>query len=110
MSVLKMFRLDGKIALVTGCRRGIGRGFSQALAEAGADIVGVSATLESTGSITGSASQEGKLDARDKPLTNAPHTLEDMGATNWEHPYSCELTYTGIELTHLPIWPRCAYD
>jgi 2-deoxy-D-gluconate 3-dehydrogenase len=35
---------------VTGCRRGIGRAFAQALAEAGADIVGVSASLEPHGS------------------------------------------------------------
>ena len=32
--------------LVTGCRRGIGKAFAVALAEAGADIVGVSKTLE----------------------------------------------------------------
>jgi 2-dehydro-3-deoxy-D-gluconate 5-dehydrogenase len=50
MSILDMFKLNGKTALVTGCRRGIGRGFAQALAEAGADIIGVSATLESSGS------------------------------------------------------------
>ena len=50
MAILDMFQLNGKTALVTGCRRGIGRGFAQALAEAGADIVGVSATLESSGS------------------------------------------------------------
>jgi len=50
MTILNQFRLDGKIALVTGCRRGIGRGFAQALAEAGADIVGVSAHLELSGS------------------------------------------------------------
>jgi 2-deoxy-D-gluconate 3-dehydrogenase len=47
---LDQFRLDGQTALVTGCRRGIGRAFAQALAEAGADIVGVSATLASSGS------------------------------------------------------------
>ncbi len=46
MSILDLFRLDGKTALVTGCRRGIGRAFAEALAEAGADIVGVSANLE----------------------------------------------------------------
>ena len=46
MGVLDLFRLDGKVALVTGCRRGIGRGYARALAEAGADIVGVSASLE----------------------------------------------------------------
>ena len=50
MSILNQFKLDGKIALVTGCRRGIGRGFAQGLAEAGADIIGVSASLESSGS------------------------------------------------------------
>ncbi|MCX7017052.1 MAG: SDR family oxidoreductase [Candidatus Sumerlaeota bacterium] len=50
MSVLDLFRLDGKTALVTGCRRGLGRAFAQALAEAGADIVGVSVSLEPSGS------------------------------------------------------------
>lgn len=50
MNILNQFRLDGKIALVTGCRRGIGRAFAQALAEAGADIIGVSASLEPSGS------------------------------------------------------------
>jgi len=50
MSILDNFKLNGKTALVTGCRRGIGRGYTQALAEAGADIVGVSATLEASGS------------------------------------------------------------
>ena len=50
MSVLDTFSLAGKTALVTGCKRGIGRGTAEALAEAGADIVGVSATLETNGS------------------------------------------------------------
>lgn len=50
MSILDMFRLDGKVALVTGCRRGIGMAMAVALAEAGADVVGVSASLEETGS------------------------------------------------------------
>jgi 2-deoxy-D-gluconate 3-dehydrogenase len=50
MDILDQFRLDGKFALVTGCRRGIGRAFAQALAEVGADIIGVSANLEASGS------------------------------------------------------------
>lgn len=47
---MSMFDLSGKTALVTGCKRGIGRGMAEALAEAGADIVGVSASLETSGS------------------------------------------------------------
>ena len=50
MSVLDSFRLEGKLALVTGCKRGIGLEMATALAEAGADILGVSATLEQSGS------------------------------------------------------------
>lgn len=50
MSIIDKFRLDGKTALVTGCKRGIGRAMAVALAEAGADIIGVSATLEESGS------------------------------------------------------------
>ena len=44
------FNLTGKTALVTGCKRGIGFAMAQGLAEAGADIIGVSASLELTGS------------------------------------------------------------
>jgi len=45
-----LFDLSNKVALVTGCKRGIGFAMAEALAEAGADIIGVSASLESTGS------------------------------------------------------------
>ena len=50
MNVLDQFRLEGKTALVTGSRRGIGIAMAVALAEAGADIVAVSANLEAKGS------------------------------------------------------------
>jgi 2-deoxy-D-gluconate 3-dehydrogenase len=40
------FDLSSRTALVTGCRRGIGRAAAVALAAAGADVVGVSASLD----------------------------------------------------------------
>jgi 2-deoxy-D-gluconate 3-dehydrogenase len=42
--------LVGRTALVTGCKRGIGLAICKTLAEAGADIIGVSASLELSGS------------------------------------------------------------
>lgn len=44
------FSLQGRLAVVTGARRGIGLAIAIALAEAGADIIGVSASLELEGS------------------------------------------------------------
>ena len=49
MSTGGLFDLSGQTAVVTGARRGIGLAMAVALAEAGADIIGVSANLESEG-------------------------------------------------------------
>ena len=39
--ILDNFQLSGRVAIVTGCNTGLGQGMARALAEAGADIVGV---------------------------------------------------------------------
>lgn len=44
------FRVDNKIALVTGCSSGIGMDIAIELAQSGADIIGVASTLPVTGS------------------------------------------------------------
>ncbi len=60
MSVLHSFDLSGKTALVTGCKRGIGRGMAEALAQAGADIIGVSATLTPDSEVDAAVSALGR--------------------------------------------------
>ena len=47
---MNLFNLTGKTALVTGCNKGIGKAMAIGLAEAGADIIGVSASIELSGS------------------------------------------------------------
>jgi len=42
---MDLFNLTGKTALVTGCTKGIGKAMAVGLAEAGADIIGVSGSL-----------------------------------------------------------------
>ena len=60
------FDLAGRTALVTGCRRGIGKAAAVALAAAGADVVGVSASLERTASEVGR-----EVEARGRGLPRA---------------------------------------
>lgn len=49
--VLDQFKLDGKVAIVTGSNQGIGQKYALALAEAGADIIGVSYVSDFTETI-----------------------------------------------------------
>jgi 2-dehydro-3-deoxy-D-gluconate 5-dehydrogenase len=58
--ILDRFRLDGKTALVTGARRGIGRAMTVALAEAGADIVATSAALASGSEVEADVAATGR--------------------------------------------------
>ena len=47
MNVMEMFKLDGKVALVTGGAKNLGFDMALALAEAGADVAITSRTLSS---------------------------------------------------------------
>lgn len=62
--ILDAFRLEGKVAVVTGGGRGLGRGIAEALAEAGADVV-----------VVGSA-----------PAPEAVAAIEALGRRAWSIP------------------------
>lgn len=55
MNITKLFSLEGRTAVVTGCSRGIGFAMSEGLAAAGADIIGISASLPEDGGEIGTA-------------------------------------------------------
>ena len=72
-----MFDLTGKLAVVTGARRGIGLGIATALADAGADIVGVSLGMEASGSELQAA-----VEKRGRAFTAIRCDLADRAATS----------------------------
>lgn len=45
-TITDLFRLDGKVAIITGASRGLGQAMAVGLAEAGADIAAVSTSLD----------------------------------------------------------------
>jgi 2-dehydro-3-deoxy-D-gluconate 5-dehydrogenase len=57
--ILDQFKLDGKVALVTGAAQGLGQGYAIALAQAGADVVGLD-----IGDVTATGEQVTKLGRR----------------------------------------------
>jgi 2-deoxy-D-gluconate 3-dehydrogenase len=70
-----MFDLTGKLALVTGCRRGIGLAMAEALARAGADIIGTSQQLESD-----SSDVQRRIEAAGRSFTGYRVDFADRGA------------------------------
>jgi 2-deoxy-D-gluconate 3-dehydrogenase len=70
-----MFDLSGRLAVVTGARRGIGLAFAEALAAAGADIAGVSASLE-----TDTSEAQQRIEALGRTFHPFPADLSDPGA------------------------------
>jgi 2-deoxy-D-gluconate 3-dehydrogenase len=67
--------LDGSTVLVTGCRRGIGKAVALSFAEAGADVIGVSANLEADGGDVGR-----EVEARGRRFTGHRCDFADRGA------------------------------
>jgi 2-deoxy-D-gluconate 3-dehydrogenase len=86
--ILDRFRLDGKIAVVTGGTKGIGKAMTLALAEAGADIAAVSrkpdADLEKAILALGRQYQHHSADLTKREETRKvmPAVVEKMGAVD----------------------------
>jgi len=85
---MNLFDLSGKTALVTGAKRGIGRAMAEALAEAGADIVGVSANLELQGSEVGES-----VTARGRSFAAYQCDFNDRQAV---HGFAAQLDHDGV--------------
>jgi NAD(P)-dependent dehydrogenase (short-subunit alcohol dehydrogenase family) len=80
MSVLDRFRLDGKVAVVTGASSGLGVHFARALAEAGADVaLGARRAdrLESTKALVEAAGRRGLAVATDVARPDDCQALAD---------------------------------
>src|SRR6187402_139311 len=82
-----LFNLSGKKALVTGSNKGIGRSMALGLAEAGADIIGVSASMASDGGAIGEEVRGvgREFSAYQADLTDRASLYEFVGKVKEEH-------------------------
>ena len=82
--ILDQFRLDGRVALVTGARQGLGQGFAVGLAEAGADVAGLDrADVDETGALIAGAGRRFKpilCDLRAASVADLNQIVEQVAA------------------------------
>jgi 7-alpha-hydroxysteroid dehydrogenase len=92
MSILELFRIDGKVAVVTGSGRGIGRAIALGLADAGADVVVTSRRAEDLAEVAE------QVRARGRRALEVPGDLKEPGMPQ----RVAEATIA--EFGHLDVW------
>jgi 7-alpha-hydroxysteroid dehydrogenase len=74
MTALDRFRLDGKVALITGGGKGIGAAIATTFADAGADVVVTARTAEDVSSVAAA------VESRGRRSIGVPADVNDLGA------------------------------
>jgi 2-deoxy-D-gluconate 3-dehydrogenase len=82
-----LFNLSGKTALITGCNKGIGKSMALGLAEAGANIIGVSASLAPGSAVEKEVQALGRnFTAYQADLTSRTSLYEFITKVKAQHP------------------------
>jgi 2-deoxy-D-gluconate 3-dehydrogenase len=106
-----LFDLTGRLAVVTGARRGIGRAMAEALADAGADIIGVSASLSPGSDVQASIEAKGRtFEAISCDFADAA-AVDQLGRRLAERTPDILVNNAGtIERAPAAVHPRDAWD
>ncbi|MCL5109586.1 MAG: SDR family oxidoreductase [Chloroflexi bacterium] len=97
MGILDLFKLDGKVGLVTGAGQGIGRAYALALAEAGADVAVVDINDKTGRSVADEIASLGRGALYVRADVSKPEEIEAMVAAT-------EARFGGLDIAVNNAW------